>query len=65
MPAPHALAWQKSSYSSEASSCVYIAATPDGRIYLRESDDPDITLTTTPDRLHNLIRTLKAAPQRR
>ncbi|MEU4996750.1 DUF397 domain-containing protein [Streptomyces sp. NPDC021622] len=59
MPAPHTLAWQKSSYSSEASSCVYIAATPDGTIHLRESDIPDVILTTTPDRLRTLIRTLK------
>ncbi|MFE6159322.1 DUF397 domain-containing protein [Streptomyces sp. NPDC056486] len=58
------LHWQKSSHSQEASSCVYVAATPDGKIRLRESDTPDITLTTTPDRLHNLIRTLKTTPRR-
>lgn len=57
------LLWQKSSHSQEASSCVYIAAAPDNTIHLRESDDPDTTLTTTPDRLHALIRTLKATPR--
>ncbi|MEV2255352.1 DUF397 domain-containing protein [Streptomyces sp. NPDC050147] len=58
----HTHNWQKSTYSGDASNCVYIAATPDGTIRLRESDDPDVTLTTTPARLHALIRTLKATP---
>ncbi|MER5259316.1 MULTISPECIES: DUF397 domain-containing protein [unclassified Streptomyces] len=57
------LRWQKSTHSQEASSCVYIAAAPDGTIHLRESDTPDTILTTTPDRLHALIRTLKTAPR--
>lgn len=52
--------WQKSTYSGDASNCVYIAAIPDGTIRLRESDAPDATLTTTPAPLHALIRTLKA-----
>ncbi|MFE6159321.1 DUF397 domain-containing protein [Streptomyces sp. NPDC056486] len=59
----HTYDWQKSTYSPDGSNCVYIAAAPDGAIHLRESDTPDITLTTTPDRLHNLIRTLKATPR--
>ncbi|MEV0119578.1 DUF397 domain-containing protein [Streptomyces sp. NPDC050844] len=60
----HTYDWQKSTYSPDGSNCVYIAATPDGAIHLRESDDaPDVTLTTTPDRLRTLIRTLKGAPQ--
>lgn len=54
--------WQKSTFSPDASNCVYLAATPDGAIHLRESDTPEVTLTTTPDRLHALIRTLKATP---
>lgn len=57
------LRWQKSTHSQEASSCIYIAAAPDNTIHLRESDTPNITLTTTPDRLHALIRTLKATPR--
>ncbi|GAA3125733.1 DUF397 domain-containing protein [Streptomyces rectiviolaceus] len=59
----HTYNWQKSTYSPDGSNCVYIAATPDGTIHLRESDEPDITLTTTPDRLHALIRTLKTTPR--
>ncbi|MFG2496636.1 DUF397 domain-containing protein [Streptomyces sp. NPDC048441] len=59
------LLWQKSSHSQEASSCVYVTATQDGTIHLRESDAPDVTLTTTPDRLHALIRTLKSTPTMR
>jgi hypothetical protein len=54
------LAWQKSSYSAEAANCVYIAATPTGRVRLRESDDPDTVLMTTRPRLQALIRSLKA-----
>ncbi|MDX2676808.1 DUF397 domain-containing protein [Streptomyces soliscabiei] len=40
------LNWQKSTYSEEASSCVYLAATPAGTILLRESDEPEAILTT-------------------
>lgn len=54
------LTWQKSSYSSEASSCVYVAAGPDGTILLRESDDPQTILTTHPAQLGTLITALKA-----
>ncbi|MEV8477544.1 DUF397 domain-containing protein [Streptomyces sp. NPDC051173] len=54
-----ALNWQKSSYSEEASSCVYIAATPTGAIHLRESDDPATILTTTPARLRPLLSAIK------
>ncbi|MFC8131273.1 DUF397 domain-containing protein [Streptomyces sp. NPDC057302] len=56
----HTYNWQKSTYSGDASNCVYVAATPDGKIHLRESDTPTTTLTTTPTPLHTLIRTLKA-----
>ncbi|GGN53147.1 hypothetical protein GCM10011579_010960 [Streptomyces albiflavescens] len=59
MPNPQ---WQKSTYSPDASNCVYVAATPTGTIHLRESDEPDVILTTTRARLHELIRTLKAPP---
>ncbi|MCD9141801.1 DUF397 domain-containing protein [Streptomyces albireticuli] len=57
MPILH---WQKSSYSQEASSCVYVAATPRGTIHLRESEAPEAILTTTPDRLRPLISHIKA-----
>ncbi|MFD9329430.1 DUF397 domain-containing protein [Streptomyces sp. NPDC060065] len=54
----HELAWQKSTYSAEAANCVYVAAST-GAIHLQESDEPGITLTTTPSPLRTLIRALK------
>ncbi|MEU9283376.1 DUF397 domain-containing protein [Streptomyces sp. NPDC048275] len=56
MPEPH---WQKSTYSQEASACVYVATTPTGTILLRESDEPETILTTGPRQLRTLITTLK------
>ncbi|MEV2235573.1 DUF397 domain-containing protein [Streptomyces phaeochromogenes] len=53
------LTWQKSSYSAEAANCVYVAATSTETVYLRESDEPDVILTTDLDRLRGLIRSLK------
>ncbi|MFJ8021073.1 DUF397 domain-containing protein [Streptomyces sp. NPDC096311] len=53
------LNWQKSTYSEEASSCVYLATTPTGTILLRESDEPETILTTGPDQLGALIATLR------
>ncbi|MEV6792395.1 DUF397 domain-containing protein [Streptomyces sp. NPDC051320] len=44
MPIPD---WQKSSYCAEGSNCVELAATSDGAIQLRESDDPGRVLTVT------------------
>ncbi|MEU4212299.1 DUF397 domain-containing protein [Streptomyces sp. NPDC026206] len=52
MPQSH---WQKSSYSEEASSCLYLAASPSGKIHLRESDTPETVLVITRQRLHPLI----------
>ncbi|MFG2182391.1 DUF397 domain-containing protein [Streptomyces abikoensis] len=52
--------WQKSSYSNEGASCVYLSVSPTGRIHLRESDDPDVILTTTPEGLRSLISQVKA-----
>ncbi|MFJ7247081.1 DUF397 domain-containing protein [Kitasatospora sp. NPDC098652] len=54
-----ALNWQKSSYSSESVNCVYLAVAPDRSIKLRESDDPDVIITTTPGKLHALLRGIK------
>ncbi|GGV70435.1 hypothetical protein GCM10010277_81430 [Streptomyces longisporoflavus] len=61
MPVEPAAAWQKSSYSSEASSCVYIAPgnTPT-TIHLRESDTPEEILTTARPQLAALIAAIKA-----
>ncbi|MDX3756441.1 DUF397 domain-containing protein [Streptomyces mirabilis] len=53
--------WQKSTYSGDGSNCVYVAATPTGTVHLRESDDPETILTTTPAALGSLIRTLKTS----
>lgn len=52
--------WQKSSYSGDAANCIFVAATGDGSIKIRESDDPDTVLTTTPSKLHAFIRGVKA-----
>ncbi|WP_327356175.1 DUF397 domain-containing protein [Streptomyces sp. NBC_01304] len=53
------LTWQKSTYSESGSSCVYLATTPAGTIHLRESDDPEVILTTTPNCLATLIRSIR------
>ncbi|MEV6587728.1 DUF397 domain-containing protein [Streptomyces acidicola] len=53
------LTWQKSSYSSEASSCVYLAATPDATLRLRESDEPAVVLHTDRAALAALIAVVK------
>ncbi|PSM43658.1 DUF397 domain-containing protein [Streptomyces dioscori] len=57
MPAIH---WQKSTYSGDSSNCIHVATPAAGTVVLRESDAPDTTLITTPARLGELIRTLKA-----
>jgi hypothetical protein len=55
------LTWQKSSFSGdESGNCLYLAATPDGTLRLRESDTPHEIIATTPARLSNLIRAVKA-----
>ncbi|MFD4523063.1 DUF397 domain-containing protein [Streptomyces sp. NPDC058470] len=58
----HELAWQKSTYSAEAANCVYLAATPAGTIRLRESDEPDVMVTTTLVCLQALIQGIKTLP---
>ncbi|MFB7905744.1 DUF397 domain-containing protein [Kitasatospora sp. NPDC059146] len=52
--------WQKSSYSADAANCIYLAAAAGGAIRIRESDDPDIILTTAPENLRALICAAKA-----
>ncbi|MFG2650114.1 DUF397 domain-containing protein [Streptomyces sp. NPDC048436] len=54
------LNWQKSTYSEEGSSCVYIAPGPQNTIHLRESDTPQEILTTTRPQLATLIAAIKA-----
>ncbi|MEV0282208.1 DUF397 domain-containing protein [Streptomyces sp. NPDC050610] len=52
--------WQTSSYSAQGANCLYIAAESPHVIKLRESDTPDVILTTTPASLHTFIRAAKA-----
>ncbi|BBJ41071.1 hypothetical protein SSPO_037890 [Streptomyces antimycoticus] len=52
--------WRKSSYSSQGANCLYVSAPGDATIRLRESDEPDTILTTTPSTLRDLIRSTKA-----
>ncbi|MFE2423673.1 DUF397 domain-containing protein [Streptomyces hokutonensis] len=53
--------WQKSTYSPDASNCVYVSADhPTGTVRLRESDAPDTIVTATTDGLRHLIDTLKS-----
>ncbi|QKW07041.1 DUF397 domain-containing protein [Streptomyces sp. NA04227] len=54
------LNWQKSSYSAQASDCLYLAPAEDGTIKLRESDDPATVVTTTPQNLKAFILGVKA-----
>ncbi|MGW7043056.1 DUF397 domain-containing protein [Streptomyces avermitilis] len=53
------LQWQKSTYSQEASACVYLATTPTGTILLRESDEPEVVLNTGTRQLGALISALR------
>jgi hypothetical protein len=56
------LAWQKSSFSGEPhQECIEVAATRnEQRCFLRESDVPEIVLTTTPARLAALLSAITA-----
>jgi hypothetical protein len=56
------LHWQKSFFSEDQAKRLYLATAPDGAIRLRESDEPDTALSTTPARLSALLRHLKAPP---
>jgi hypothetical protein len=55
------LDWQKSSYSSgnPDSDCLELARAPEGRLYLRESEQPTIVLATTQARLAALLGHLR------
>ncbi|MFE3505037.1 DUF397 domain-containing protein [Kitasatospora sp. NPDC059146] len=55
-----ALNWQKSSHSSESVNCINLAEGPDRSIKLRESDDPDVIITTTPGKLRAFLRGVRA-----
>lgn len=53
--------WQKSSYSGggDGSDCIELTAR-DGAVLLRESDDPDVVVSTTPAKLRAFILGVKA-----
>jgi hypothetical protein len=53
--------WQKSSYSGSGSNCLYVATGADGTVHIRESDEPDVIVTTTSATLRALIQGIKAA----
>ncbi|WP_030822706.1 DUF397 domain-containing protein [Streptomyces hygroscopicus] len=55
------LAWRKSSFSSgDAANCVELAADSVGLPHLRESDDPEVVISTTPAALRAFLRAAKA-----
>ncbi|MEV8324735.1 DUF397 domain-containing protein [Kitasatospora sp. NPDC056731] len=56
------LVWQKSSYSDAegADACLELAQGDDDLRHLRESDDPDIIVTTTTAKLRALVLGAKA-----
>ena len=53
--------WQKSSFSGggDGADCMEVA-TDDGTIYLRESDNPEAVITTSPKKLKAFILGVKA-----
>ncbi|MFJ8436850.1 DUF397 domain-containing protein [Kitasatospora sp. NPDC094019] len=53
------LDWQKSSFSGDQANCVEVRA-GDGLVELRESDDGDVVLHTTPAAFAGLLRAVKA-----
>ena len=50
--------WRKSSFSTSGANCVELA-TIDNGIHIRESDEPDTVLRTTPATLRSFIRAVK------
>ncbi|MFF3005112.1 DUF397 domain-containing protein [Kitasatospora sp. NPDC057940] len=56
------LAWQKSSFSDAdgGSTCLELATGVDSLRHLRESDDPDVVVTTTAPKLRAFILGAKA-----
>ncbi|MBU3865993.1 DUF397 domain-containing protein [Streptomyces sp. 4503] len=52
--------WRQSSYCQESASCVNVAEGEHNTILLRESEHPEVILSTTRKRLRALIRAAKA-----
>jgi hypothetical protein len=53
------LHWYKSSFSADTGSCVEVAE-QDGWVLLRESDDPESVVRTTPRKLRAFLAGAKA-----
>ncbi|WP_413800646.1 DUF397 domain-containing protein [Streptomyces iranensis] len=51
--------WRKSSFSTDGANCVELAAAPGG-IHMRESDEPEAVVRTTPAALGVFIRAIQA-----
>ncbi|MEU5732591.1 DUF397 domain-containing protein [Streptomyces antimycoticus] len=52
--------WRQSSYCQEGASCVNVAEGEHNAILLRESEHPEVILSTTRTRLRAFIRAAKA-----
>ncbi|MFE7531372.1 DUF397 domain-containing protein [Kitasatospora sp. NPDC057542] len=52
-------AWQKSSYSGANDECVEVRTT-DGLVELRESDDGEVIVRTTPARFAKFLQSARA-----
>lgn len=54
--------WQKSSFSSEGNNCVELGTSPtlDAAVLMRESDSPEVVLTSTRERLTRLLAAVRA-----
>ncbi|MFF2118506.1 DUF397 domain-containing protein [Kitasatospora sp. NPDC058184] len=52
--------WQKSSFSGDTANCIYVSAVADATVRIRESDDPDTVLSTSPGALGALLCGVKA-----
>ncbi|MCQ8831319.1 DUF397 domain-containing protein [Streptomyces malaysiensis] len=54
------VSWRQSSYCQESASCVNVARGERDTIVLRESEQPEVILTTTRTRLRTFISAAKA-----
>ncbi|WP_203608835.1 DUF397 domain-containing protein [Streptomyces anulatus] len=51
--------WRKASFSEQSGNCLELAVV-DGDVLVRESDDPDVVLRTTPSKLGAFLAGAKA-----
>jgi Domain of unknown function (DUF397) len=52
--------WQQSSFCGEGNACLQVSDTAEGTIRVRESNDPDLTLSMARSRLRGLFTAIKA-----